>query len=383
MIASVRDQTHTRQRQEGKDVAKSRVFKALGAMSGTSMDGVDVALIETDGETVFAFGKTSFRPYTAIERDALRAAMGKWEGPDVETAAEVVELAHAELLSEFPEAEIIGFHGQTTFHDPASGFTCQIGNGEVLAQTLERTVVWDFRSSDVALGGQGAPLAPFFHHALARHIGATGPIAFLNLGGVGNVTLVDPSKSSPETPGACVAFDTGPANAKLDDYARSHTNHAMDEGGMLALSGDVHDDILASMLRDGFFAKLPPKSLDRDDFADWLPAVEGLSAADALATLAAASAGAVSLGLDLLEPRPERLILCGGGRRNAALAQMIAGLAPCPVTQAEEEGLDGDMLEAQAFAFLAARVLRGLPTSAPGTTGVAAPVGGGCVSRPT
>ena len=363
-------------------MGRSQVRKVVGTMSGTSMDGVDAALIETDGQTVTAFGRTAYRPYTALERDTLRAAMGKWQGPEVEAAAQVVELAHAELLSDFPEAELIGFHGQTTFHDPARGLTCQVGDGDVLAETLERPVVWDFRSSDVGLGGQGAPLAPFFHWALARHVGATAPVAFLNLGGVGNVTLVDPSASAPEAPGACIAFDTGPANAKLDDYARSHTNHAIDEGGALARAGNVHDDILARLLADPWFAKLPPKSLDRDAFATWGPAVEGLAPADALATLAAATSGAVALGLDLLDPPPARLILCGGGRRNAALHEMIAGLAPCPVTTAEDEGLDGDMIEAQAFAFLAVRVLIGLPTSAPGTTGVAAPVGGGRVSRP-
>ncbi|MEY4981795.1 MAG: hypothetical protein RIR62_61, partial [Pseudomonadota bacterium] len=187
---------------------------ALGTMSGTSLDGVDAAMILTDGERILDFGPSAFRPYSPDEQATIRAALGQWPGdPAVARAAEVVEGAHAELLSRFSGAEVVGFHGQTLAHDPRGRGTHQAGNGALLARVLGLPVVWDFRSADVAMGGQGAPLAPFFHVACARRIGADRPLAFLNLGGVGNLTWVDPRQPAPESPGALLAFDTGPANA--------------------------------------------------------------------------------------------------------------------------------------------------------------------------
>ncbi|NND22827.1 MAG: anhydro-N-acetylmuramic acid kinase, partial [Silicimonas sp.] len=239
------------------------------------------------------------------------------------------------------------------------------------------------RSTDMTLGGQGAPLAPFYHFALARHLKASRPVVFLNIGGVANLTWVDPSKAAPEAKGACLAFDTGPGNAKIDDLLMARRGLRMDEDGALTLSGVVDGDILDALLAgERYFARIPPKSLDRDDFRGWTRAVDGLSDSDAVATLAATSAGAVARGLEHCPSAPERILVTGGGRKNPGLMEMLAGLAPCPVAPVEDVGLDGDMLEAQAFAYLAVRVLRGLPTSAPGTTGVAAPVGGGQVSRP-
>ncbi|MDJ1017445.1 MAG: anhydro-N-acetylmuramic acid kinase [Paracoccaceae bacterium] len=360
-----------------------RAIWALGAMSGTSLDGVDAALILTDGRRILEFGETGYRPYSEAEREVLRAALGKVAGEQVEAAAEVVEIAHAALLGGFPEAEIVGFHGQTTFHKPDAGLTTQAGNGQVLAEALERSVVWDFRSSDVMLGGQGAPLASFYHFALARRMEARAPLAILNLGGVGNLTWIDPKKTAPELKGALLAFDTGPANARIDDLVAERLGQRMDADGALTSRGVVDGDILEALLeREPYFARVPPKSLDRDDFAGWGAAVADLSDADAVATLAAASAGAAAKALDHCPEPPARLLVTGGGRKNPGLMEMISALVPCPVGPVEEAGFDGDMIEAQAFAFLAVRVLRGLPTSAPGTTGVAAPVGGGQVSRP-
>ena len=356
---------------------------ALGAMSGTSCDGVDAAMILTDGQRIYEFGETGYRAYTEDERAILRAALGKAHGADVMRASEVVELAHAELLSGFPDAAIVGFHGQTTLHRPEDALTVQIGDGQILAETLDKPVVWDFRSTDVALGGQGAPLAPFYHFAMAKRIGADAPVAMLNVGGVSNITWIDPGADGPETPGALVAFDTGPGNAKIDDLVANRLGQRMDEGGALTSAGTVDGDILERLLNaEGYFARVPPKSLDRDDFADWEAAVADLSDADAVATLAAATAGSIALGLEHCPSAPARVYVVGGGRKNPGLMEMIAALAQCPVLPVEEAGFDGDMIEAQAFAFLAVRVARGLPTTAPGTTGVAAPVGGGRLSRP-
>lgn len=356
---------------------------ALGAMSGTSLDGVDAAMVKTDGITIDAFGPSAYRPYTAAEQATIRAAFGQWPGdPDVAAAALVVEDAHAELLSRFTGAEVLGFHGQTLAHDPAARGTHQCGNGALLAQVLEIPTVWDFRSSDVTMGGQGAPLAPFYHFALARHLGLSEPVAFLNLGGVGNLTCVDPTAAGPETPGALLAFDTGPANAPLNDLMLARTGQPQDRDGALAAQGEVDEAFVQKVLSDPWFDLPPPKSLDRNDFEGLVEALADLSDADAAATLTAIAAAGVGVGLLHLPAPVSRILVTGGGRLNPVLMAELARRLPCPVQPVEDLGLDGDMLEAQAFAFLAVRVLRKLPTSGPDTTGAPALVGGGQISRP-
>ena len=357
--------------------------RALGAMSGTSLDGVDAAVVVTDGDRIHGFGETGYRPYSNAERAILRAALGRMPGePGVAAAAEVVETAHAELLSGFAGIDLVGFHGQTLAHRPDDRLTHQAGDGAVLAEALDLPVVWDFRTADVTLGGQGAPLAPFFHFACARWIRAEAPIALLNIGGVANLTWVDPSRPVPEADGALLAFDTGPGNAPLDDFVMRRTGRARDENGQLAASGRVDRAAVDWLLERPYFYKVPPKSLDRDDFAGLAEAVAHLSDADGAATLAFAVAASVAQGLAHCPTVPARVLVTGGGRRNPAIMAMLARATEIEVAPVEEAGLDGDMLEAQAFAYLAVRVARGWPTSAPGTTGVAAPVGGGRLSRP-
>mgnify|MGYP000908983494 CR=1 FL=1 len=362
---------------------KDGALWALGAMSGTSLDGVDAAMIKTDGHAVFAFGPAAYRPYSAEEQDTLRAALGQWPGDAaVEAAAEVVETAHAEVLARFSGAELLGFHGQTLAHDPKGRGTHQCGNGALLAQLLGLPTVWDFRSSDVTIGGQGAPLAPFYHFALARHIGATEPLAFLNLGGVGNITWIDPTASGPESPGALLAFDTGPANAPINDLMRDRLGLMQDEGGALAATGEVDEDFVASVLKDPWFDAQPPKSLDRNDFGGLIDRLEMLSDADAAATLTAIAAASVAAAQIHFPAPVTRILVTGGGRHNPTLMAELRRRIACPVLPVEEVGLDGDMLEAQAFAFLAVRVLRKMATSSPDTTGAPALVGGGQISRP-
>jgi len=355
----------------------------LGAMSGTSLDGVDAAMLLTDGRRIHDFGPHAYRPYSEAERATLRAAFGRWPGEaGVAEAAEVVEAAHAELLSRFSGAEVVGFHGQTLAHHPAGRGTHQAGNGALLAEVLGLPVVWDFRSADVRLGGQGAPLAPFFHHACARWMAATEPLAILNLGGVGNVTWIDPTLPEPETPGALLAFDTGPANAPINDLMLARRGMPCDEGGQIAASGHVQSVLVAAFLCLPYFFKIPPKSLDRNDFHDFLKVMDELADADAAATLTALAAAAVARGAEHY-PRPvSRLLVTGGGRHNVAMMAALREATGFAVDPVEAVGLNGDMLEAQAFAHLALRVVRGLPTSAPGTTGVPAAVGGGTISRP-
>ena len=354
---------------------------ALGTMSGTSLDGVDAAMLQTDGHTISAFGPHAYRAYTDTERETIRAAFGQWPGdPAVAQATEVVESAHAEVLSRFSGAEVLGFHGQTLAHDPAGRGTHQAGNGALLAELLGLTTVWDFRSNDVRLGGQGAPLAPFFHHACARWARVTEPLAFLNLGGVGNLTWVDPAIAAPEQ--ACLAFDTGPANAPINDLMQTRRNLAHDDGGTLAAMGTPDEGIIARFLQQPYFFRMPPKSLDRNDFNALLADVHLLSDADAAATLTHAAAASVARGLEHFPKPVTRILATGGGRHNATLMHALRQRTRLPIAPVDDIGLNGDMLEAQAFAYLAVRVLRGLPTSGPQTTGVAAAVGGGQVSRP-
>ena len=356
---------------------------ALGTMSGTSLDGVDAAMLRTDGHKIVEFGPHAYRAYTDTEQAVIRAALGHWPGdPGVAAAAEVVETAHAELLSRFDGADLIGFHGQTLAHDPSGRGTHQAGNGALLADLLAVPVVWDFRTSDVQMGGQGAPLAPFFHHACAQWSGAASPIAILNMGGVGNLTWIDPAISVPDRPGALLAFDTGPANAPINDLMQARLGVPQDIGGALAACGTVDAALLAEFLKQPYFYKIPPKSLDRDDFSTFLTKIAGLCDADAAATLTAMAAASVAKGTEHFPKPVNRMLVSGGGRHNATLMTQLSYYMSCGVEPIESIGLNGDMLEAQAFAYLAVRVLRGMSTSCPCTTGVPAAVGGGIISRP-
>lgn len=361
---------------------KERI-RALGAMSGTSLDGVDAAVVETDGEAISGFGESDYRAYDREERKVLAAALGKWAGPEVDAATEVVARAHEAVLSRFEDVALVGFHGQTLAHEPRGRGTLQVGDGQALAERLGVPVVWDFRSADVEMGGEGAPLAPFFHFACARWIGAEKPVCFLNLGGVANITWVDPRVASPEVEGALLAFDTGPANAPLNDLLRARRGLDFDEDGKIAREGTVENGALELLLAEPYFARMPPKSLDRNDFAEMVGLVGELSDADAAATLTAMCAAGVAAGMAHCPEPPERVLVTGGGRHNPVLMEMLRVSLDCPVMAVEEVGLDGDMLEAQAFAYLAVRVARGMATSCPGTTGVRALVGGGTVSRPS
>jgi anhydro-N-acetylmuramic acid kinase len=344
---------------------------ALGAASGRGLDGVAAALLRSDGESIFEFGRHRWRPYTAGERAVLRAALGCWPGaPQVEPAAEVVETACAELLSGFPEADLVGFGGLTLAHEPGGRGTHQAGSGAVLAEVLGRPVVWDIASTDVRLGGQGAPLAPYFHFACARWLGLRGPLVLLDLGAVASLSWIDPAEPGPEVAGACMAFDAGPGGALLADLP------------VAAAQGEASAAIVARCLAQPFFLKIPPKALDRAAF-DWLlAAVAPLAAADAAATIIAVIAQAVARGFEHFPAAPTQVLVSGAGRRNTDLMAMLTATLPCPVVPVEAAGLNGDMLAAQAIAYLALRVARGLPTSGPTTTGVPAQVSGGQISRP-
>ncbi len=353
--------------------------RAIGLMSGTSLDGVDAAWLETDGERVAAFGPALTLPYDDALRADLRRLLDRAptlppDDPALLDATERLTLRHAEAVAAIGrETDIVGFHGQTILHRPAERRTWQIGDAAALARLTGLPVAHDFRSADVASGGEGAPLAPVFHAALA--VGLERPLAVLNIGGVANVTFVGAA-------GSLLACDTGPGNGPLDDWARRHTGAAFDRDGALAAAGRADAAVLGRLLAHPYFARPAPKSLDRLDFSAALAAsgLDALSPADGAATLAAFVAEAV--GRTALPAAPRRWLVCGGGRRNAAIMAALAARLPAPVAAVEAVGWDGDALEAQCFAHLAVRVERGLPLSFPGTTGVPRPLPGGRVVRP-
>jgi anhydro-N-acetylmuramic acid kinase len=375
---------------QGKATVKANV-KAIGLMSGTSLDGVDVALIETDGERVDAFGPTGYRPYSEAERTLLRQALAegaalndRWVRPGILAEAEAfVTDMHARTVEDFLNTEhidksqvaVVGFHGQTVLHRPVARLTVQIGDGPALARRLGLPVAYDFRAADVAAGGQGAPLVPVFHQALARDLARPHPIGVLNLGGVANVTYVDG--------GEPVACDTGPGNALIDDFMRARTGARYDDNGDVAATGEPDYKFIANVLDNPFFDSDPPKSLDRNAFAFSNIGLPDFSVPDGAATLSALTVEAVGLVVPHLPVAPKTWIVAGGGARNRTLMKLLAKrLAPATVETADEAGWSADALEAQAFAFLAARVLDGKTITFPQTTGVAKPMAGGVIARP-
>lgn len=336
---------------------------ALGALPEAG--GIRAALLKTDGVSLAAFGETTFRPYSAAEAALLQAARS--HRPDkavAEAVAETVETAHAESMSRLPGAVIAGFDGLTL--GPA-GCSHQSGDGSILAEVLGLPVVWDLRTSDLGLGGQGGPLDPFFHHACARWVLLTAPVAFLILGPVCRLSWVDPGQTRAEDPGACLAFDVAPG---------------MMGGGRVsdAAIGRVSDAVIDVLMQDGYFLKMPPKLAPAEAFAAYHQGLATLTPADAAATARGALSAALMRGFEHLPTPPERLLV--QGQADAALLSGLAAALGCPVAPVDSVGLDGDAMGAQAMAYLAVRVARGLPTTGPGTTGVAAAVGGGQISRP-
>jgi len=367
-------------------------MRAVGMMSGTSLDGIDIALIETDGEEIRSFGPVASFSYDAFpaERALIFGAMEDAAGLTdraartgrLAAAEEAVTRLNRDALVAFlrdVDADVVGFHGQTVVHRPQIGLTVQIGEAASLARATGLPVVHDFRAADMAAGGQGAPLVPVYHRALARRLGRTGPLAVLNLGGVANITYIGPDEE-------LIACDVGPANALLDDFVLSRTGRPFDGDGRLAGAGQADETVLARLLAHPYFEAPPPKSLDRNAFRFWVAekaGLDALSTEDGAALLTAFTAAGVARILPHLPARPESWIVAGGGARNPAMVERLKRvLAPARVETAEDVGWAGDHLEAQAFAFLAVRSLKGLPLSFPGTTGVRAPVSGGIVARP-
>lgn len=349
-------------------------------MSGTSVDGIDVALIETDGETVAGCGPSTTLAYDQPVRDLIRRAFGA-DAPGAATVAaeKAVTESHVAAVRRWSREtgialstlDVVGFHGQTITHRPERRFTWQVGDGAALATALGVRVVNDLRVADVKAGGQGAPLVPVYHAALAHDL--VKPLAVVNVGGVANVTWIGANDE-------LLAFDTGPGNGPIDDWVAHRAGLRFDTDGALAASGTVDRGRVERFSEHRYFARTPPKSLDRGDFNDeW---AHGLSVADGAATLTQGTARAIALAARHFPAPVTQWVMCGGGARNPALMRAIAGETRARVVTAADLGWDGDALEAQAFAFLAVRSLRGLPLTFPGTTGVARPLTGGRLNEP-
>jgi len=389
-----------------------KVYRAIGLMSGTSVDGVDAALIETDGMSVVRTLESLSMPYDERVREKIRKCFGLCDRmhPDSAEAERHVTHRHAnavvELMAkaglEADAIDVIGFHGQTLLHVPEKKITWQIGDGGALARQLGIDVVNDFRSADVKAGGQGAPFLPLYHGARVRAEGllekAGGSIAILNIGGVANVTWIGPSSCHPHAGGdlgergqevpvstgtadfsEILAFDTGPGNALMDDYIYSKTGQAFDENGAFAATGQVDQAIVDRWMALPYFAMPLPKSLDRNSWD--VSAVDYLSAQDALATLAQFTASSVAVAERLLPEKPKLWMVTGGGRHNAYLMARFSEALDGDVRNIDDFGWDGDAVEAEGFAYLAVRSMLGLPLSLPSTTGVPKPQTGGVLHK--
>ncbi|ADJ24158.1 protein of unknown function UPF0075 [Hyphomicrobium denitrificans ATCC 51888] len=370
-------------------VVMGKVMRAIGLMSGTSLDGIDVAYLETDGETIAKRGPAQTFPYDERMRGTLAAAIAaagnltsRRERPAALSEAEhALTTRHADAVAEFLRAsgieaasiDVIGFHGQTVLHRPDDGLTIQLGLGELLAGATRCPVIYDLRAADVAAGGQGAPLVPVYHRALTAKLPQR-PLAIVNIGGVANVTWIGRD-------GALIAFDTGPGNALLDDWMLRRTKLSLDEDGAAAARGKTDDEIVRDLLSHTFFARPSPKSLDRNTFAT--RAIEMLSTDDGAATLAAFTAQSIAKSREHMPEEPELWIVAGGGRRNRTIMRLLAERVQHAVVPAEAVGIDGDSLEAEAWGYLAVRSAKGLPITFPGTTGVRAPMTGGLRADPS
>lgn len=356
---------------------------AIGLMSGTSRDGIDAALIETDGEGVARSIAFHAQPYHDGFRLRLAEACARAMAMDapgheplIDAVTEELTELHVEAVADLlgrdgriaEEIGVIGFHGHTVAHRPERGWTWQIGDGAALAGAYGITVVADLRSADVAAGGQGAPLLPVYHRALAE--GLARPAAVLNLGGVANITFIGADD-------ALIAFDTGMASGLIDNWMQTHGDRAYDAGGAAAAAGKVDEGIVAALLAQPWFDAPPPKSIDREAFT--IDAVRGLSLEDGAATLTAFTARSVARGLRLLPARPAAIHVAGGGRHNGTMMRMLTEATGVPALPVDGLGWNGDAVEAEGFAYMAVRRLKGLPISFPGTTGAPIPMTGGVV----
>jgi len=371
-----------------KEPAVTKLLTAIGLMSGTSMDGIDVALLRTDGEAIVERGPFQGFGYEKAFRDRLKSALDmaksirdRQERPgDLADIERELTLRHVHAGKAFLQAhglaakdiDLLGFHGQTVLHRPDEALTVQIGDGALLARETGIDVVYDMRANDMRHGGQGAPLVPAYHAALARNVpGDRSPVCFVNIGGISNITSIGRD-------GVIVAYDSGPGNTLIDQWVETHAGIPFDQGGMIASEGRVLPALADRYLDSSFFHTTHRRSLDRNDFLP--PAGSDAELSDGARTLAYVAAAAILKSAGHLPTAPALYIICGGGRLNRIIMADLRDLAArqgADVLSAEDAGFDGDAMEAEAWAYLAVRSVKGLPLTFPGTTGVTEAVTGG------
>lgn len=357
----------------------------IGLMSGTSVDGIDASLVDTDGLNLKRTGHAAVFPYRERTRDQIWKAIG--EGPEFDPDSESALLLAIDIAEDHASAvdqliaqsghrpELVGFHGQTIWHAPEQGRSIQLGNSEQLARQTGIDVVHSFRQADLAAGGQGAPLAPVYHRALIDQMNLDLPAVIVNIGGVSNLSYWDGN--------SLIGFDCGPGNSLMDDYMREHRGEEFDAGGEFALTGQSDVELVHLVLSEPEFSQTLPKSFDRQSFA-WLSqqdALRQMSAPAAMATLAAVTAGGIVSGIRQLPSKPCIVIIAGGGQHNRAVLQSLRSGIDVEVYRADDLDMPGEFLEAELMAYLAVRSQRGLPSSWPTTTGASVPVVGGEISR--
>ncbi|KRB60155.1 anhydro-N-acetylmuramic acid kinase [Rhizobium sp. Root708] len=370
-----------------------KIRTAIGLMSGTSMDGIDVALLHTDGRDLVERGPSVGVAYDPAFRDRLKLALEQAKSitqreqrpGDLVSIERELTLRHAAAVKEFLIAnaldassiDVIGFHGQTVLHRPDEALTVQIGDGARLARETGIPVAYDLRANDMVHGGQGAPLVPVYHAALAANVAdATLPVCFVNIGGISNLTYIGAD-------GVIVGYDSGPGNTLIDQWVETHAGVPFDQGGMIASEGRVIGDLADRYLSSPFFTAEKRRSLDRNDFPP--PSGGDAELADGARTLAYVAAASIFKSAGHLPMTPTLYVICGGGRLNRVLMQDLKHLAQstgAKVIAAEEAGFNGDSMEAEAWAYLAVRSLDDLPLTFPGTTGVRVPVSGGVLVKP-
>ena len=369
------------------------IMTAIGLMSGTSMDGIDVALVKSDGRALVERGpfltvafQPAFRRVLAETLDTAKCITSREERPgNLDEVERTLTELHARAVDTFaarygiaPETiDIVGFHGQTVLHRPERGLTVQIGDGQLLADMTGIPVVHDMRAADMKAGGEGAPLAPAYHGALARQLGREGAVAFVNIGGISNITSVSED-------GHLHAFDTGPGNTLIDQWVEAKAGIPFDQGGAIASEGGIIRTMVEKYLEADFFSDTGRRSLDRNDFLP--PDAGSATLEDGARSLARVTAEAIVKSSHALPQFPKTWIVCGGGRNNRVIMEDLAEIVAASdgeVIAAEDVGLDGDAMEAEAWAYLAIRSRMGLPLSWPDTTGCSQPTPGGTLARPS
>ena len=357
-----------------------KILNALGILSGSAIDGVDITFIKTDGVDVFETGHTITVPYEDELRQKIRSVLGlKPDTPENQNLLNEVEKELTQFWAEAVkdyiatydvEVDVIGLDGHTVCNEPKNHFIYQLGDGELLSKLTGIKVVYNFHSADIAAGGQGAPLGVTFYNAITMQ--KEKPLAVVDISGISSISWIG-------SYGEMVSFHSGPGNAAIDEWVMKHAGMHMDYNGKLAITGVVNEQIVSALMKHKYFAKYPPKSTHREEFKEKLEHLEGLSLEDGAATATAFVAESIAYSLLLYVPEiPKKIMVCGGGAKNPTLMRFLRQRLPdVEVCTAEDWGQNSIAVGVQTIAFLAVRRLYYLPISFPTTTGVYEPMIGG------